>query len=77
MKAKPVKPEVGADEGEIAPGTYRTKGDLEDCYWERTARDGTVLANKFATSAQEITVTIRPSDGQFTTRGCGSWRIVK
>ncbi|MFF8610776.1 hypothetical protein ACF06X_33260 [Streptomyces sp. NPDC015346] len=77
VKAKPVKPEFGADEGEIAPGTYRTTGDLKDCYWERTAKDGTVLENKFATSAQEITVTIRATDGQFKTERCGRWRIVK
>lgn len=77
VKASPKEPEIGADEGEIAPGTYRTKGQLEDCYWERTSRSGEILDNRFATSAQEVTVTIRASDGQFTTRGCGDWRKVK
>ncbi|MFI6653182.1 hypothetical protein ACIBI8_37035 [Streptomyces sp. NPDC050529] len=78
VKANPAAPDPGSDEDqEIGPGTYRTKGDLEDCYWERTTRSGEIIDNSFATSAQEITVTIRASDGQFTSRDCGSWKLVK
>lgn len=72
VKAKP-----GADAEAIAPGSYRVSGALEDCYWERTSRSGEILDNAFATSAQDITVTILPSDGQFTARGCGVWKPVK
>ncbi|MFE6126741.1 hypothetical protein ACFQ6Q_00490 [Streptomyces sp. NPDC056437] len=64
------------EDPEIAPGTYRTAGDLEDCYWERTSKSGEILDNNFATSAQSITVTIREKDGQFTSRSCGTWKPV-
>ncbi|MEU0397727.1 hypothetical protein ABZ208_34195 [Streptomyces sp. NPDC006208] len=69
------------DDGEgdlplIPPGTYRTTDTVEDCYWERTSRSGDIIDN-FARSAQEITVTIAPSDGQFTTEGCGTWKKVQ
>ncbi|MGW6455522.1 hypothetical protein ACWF94_06260 [Streptomyces sp. NPDC055078] len=78
VKRKPKDPDPSSDEPqEIAPGTYRTKGDLEDCYWERTTRSGEIIDNNFATSAQVITVTIRASDGQFTSEGCGTWKPVK
>jgi hypothetical protein len=60
----------------IPPGTYRTTGVVEGCYWERTTRGGEIIDNNFATSAQEITVTIRSSDGQFTTENCGVWKKV-
>ncbi|MFB9558624.1 hypothetical protein ACFFTP_31145, partial [Streptomyces roseoviridis] len=73
VKTSPKEPEIGASEGEIAPGTYRTRGPSTDCYWERTAKDGTILDNRFATSTQEVKVTVRATDGQFTTRGCGQW----
>lgn len=61
----------------IPPGTYRAKGRMENCYWERTAKNGEIIDNQFATSAREITVTIRASDGQFTSEGCAVWRPVK
>ncbi|MFF4409865.1 hypothetical protein [Streptomyces sp. NPDC001404] len=67
---------VGSGPGQIAPGTYRTTGALRDCYWERTARSGEVLDNQYATSAQEVEVTVQSGDGQFTTRRCGSWKPV-
>lgn len=77
VKAKPADPDPNEDGGEIGPGRYRVEGDLEDCYWERTSRSGEILDNSFATSAQEITVTVRGSDGQFTSEGCGTWKPVK
>ncbi|TQK49796.1 hypothetical protein FBY35_0064 [Streptomyces sp. SLBN-118] len=72
-------PWSAGSEGEpgIAPGTYRTKGDLADCYWERTSKSGDILDNQFATSAQSITVSIRSGDGQFTSKSCGVWKPVK
>ncbi|MFF2411872.1 hypothetical protein [Streptomyces sp. NPDC058092] len=72
-----VKADPGTDDDAIAPGTYRTTGALEDCYWERTSKAGKILDNSFSSSAQEITVTIRATDGQFTTRDCGVWKPVK
>ncbi|MFD3337417.1 hypothetical protein ACFWV1_33020 [Streptomyces sp. NPDC058700] len=35
------------------------------------------LDNNFATSVRKITVTIRSSDGQFTSEGCEVWKPVK
>jgi hypothetical protein len=69
--------DVGAGADQMPAGTYRTTGALRECYWERTSRSGKVLDNAFATSAQEIRVTVRAGDGQFTTRSCGSWKPVR
>ncbi|WP_147992377.1 hypothetical protein [Streptomyces sp. t39] len=76
VAAEPGEPDPVSGEVAITPGRWRVSGDLEDCYWERTSRSGEILDNNFATSAQEITVTIRASDGQFTARGCGVWEKV-
>ncbi|MFF8840513.1 hypothetical protein [Streptomyces sp. NPDC015130] len=66
-------------EGEetIPPGTYQATGKMDDCYWERTSESGEIIDNTFATSARKITVTIRSSDGQFTSEGCEVWKPVK
>ncbi|MBI0312706.1 hypothetical protein [Streptomyces javensis] len=69
--------EVGSGPRQMPAGAYRTTGALRDCYWERTSRSGKTLDNQFATSAQEVRVTVRAGDGQFTSRQCGSWRPVK
>ncbi|MEU5490224.1 hypothetical protein AB0G98_21105 [Streptomyces sp. NPDC020196] len=61
----------------IPPGTYRAKGAMEDCYWERTSESGEIIDNNFATSARVITVTIAGSDGQFTSEGCEVWKPVQ
>lgn len=61
---------------DIKPGRYRVSGVIENCYWERTARDGSIIDNQFVTAARELVVVILPSDGAFTTRGCGTWRMV-
>jgi hypothetical protein len=50
---------------------------MDDCYWERTAESGEIIDNSFATSARKITVTIRSSDGQFTSERCAAWKPVK
>ncbi|MFG2677039.1 hypothetical protein [Streptomyces sp. NPDC048445] len=67
-----------AEEGveTIPPGTYRAKGRMQDCYWERTSKGGDIIANNLATSAQSITVTIAASDGQFTSERCAVWKPV-
>ncbi|MEU2453959.1 hypothetical protein ABZ605_28250 [Streptomyces sp. NPDC012765] len=66
--------EVGAGPKQMPAGSYVAAGALKDCYWERASRSGEVLDNQFATSAQEVRVTVRDGDGQFTSRGCGAWR---
>ncbi|MEU9085280.1 hypothetical protein [Streptomyces sp. NPDC048357] len=69
------KPKPG--EESIKPGTYRIKGDLKNCYWERLTRSGEIIDNNFASAAREITVTIRASDGLFRSEGCGgAWKPV-
>lgn len=72
--AAPSKGDVGAT---IPPGTYRTRGRLNDCYWERATAAGEILDNNFANAARDITVTIRPSDGMFKSDSCGTWKPVK
>lgn len=66
---------VGVD---INPGTYRTAKGMSDCYWERTTKGGATIANDFVTYAPAgVTVTIRPSDGGFSSEGCGPWKRVR
>ncbi|QFZ23162.1 hypothetical protein [Saccharothrix syringae] len=69
--------EVGTEKGQVKPGTYRTTGSVDDCYWERTRDDGEIIDNNFATHAKSITVTISPTDGSFTSERCGSWELVE
>ncbi|MFI9194162.1 hypothetical protein ACIG0A_33290 [Streptomyces californicus] len=74
----PSAEELSEGEGlPIPPGTYRASGRMEDCYWERTSKGGEILDNQLATSAQSVTVTIAPSDGQFTSERCAVWKPVK
>ncbi|MFF6903439.1 hypothetical protein [Streptomyces hydrogenans] len=61
----------------ILPGTYQAVGKMDGCYWERTSESGDIIDNNFATSARKITVTIRSSDGQFTSDNCETWKPVK
>ncbi|WP_144316942.1 hypothetical protein [Streptomyces sp. sk226] len=70
---------MGEDDEEltIPPGTYRASGRMEDCYWERTSKGGDILDNQLATSARSITVTVAPSDGQFTSERCAVWKPVQ
>ncbi|MCG5446140.1 hypothetical protein NIE79_004705 [Micromonospora sp. NIE79] len=63
---------------EIKPGTYETTAHsagetIGDCYWERSTDGGRTIANDFITAAKKVRVTIRSSDGIFTSRGCGNW----
>ena len=62
---------------EVKPGTYRTGPGVRDCYWERTTDGGGTIANDFVTFAPKgVTVTIRKSDGGFTSTDCGVWKRV-
>lgn len=79
VSSKPPSAEQLAEDEEVVtipPGTYRAKGRMEDCYWERTSESGEIIANNMATSAQSITVTIAASDGQFTSERCAVWKPV-
>ena len=73
----PTAEEAEQDVVTIPPGTYRTRGHLDDCYWERATKAGEILDNNFANAASDITVTILPSDGMFKSESCGTWRPVK
>lgn len=65
---------VGAGEEEIRPGKYRTAPEVTDCYWERVSDGGSTLANDFVTNAPKgVTVSIKSSDGGFSSSGCGVW----
>ncbi|MBT2505903.1 hypothetical protein J7I98_08320 [Streptomyces sp. ISL-98] len=76
VRAEP-DPDESDDAEFIQPGTYRTRGQLDNCYWERATKAGEIIDNNFANAAREITVTIRPSDGLFKSEGCGIWKPVK
>ncbi|ALG06865.1 hypothetical protein AOZ06_07890 [Kibdelosporangium phytohabitans] len=69
--------EIGAGPEQVKPGTYRTtRRSVEDCYWERTRADGEIIQNKLVTHAKRLTVTIKPTDGSFTSERCGTWEAV-
>lgn len=76
VKAKPGPADPESDVVEVAAGSYRTRGDLADCYWERTSQSGEIIANQLATQAREITVTVRAGE-LFTSQSCGTWKPVK
>lgn len=67
--------EVGTD---IKPGTYKSTGDDELCYWARlknTSGDfDAIITNHNGANA---TVTIKKTDGAFETARCGTWTKVK
>jgi predicted small lipoprotein YifL len=65
---------VGKD---VKAGTYRTEKEMHNCYWERTTKGGDTIANDFVTfAAKGVTVTIRSSDGGFSSKECGTWTRV-
>ncbi|MBM4574984.1 hypothetical protein GS896_25800 [Rhodococcus hoagii] len=69
---------IGDGPKQIPPGTYRVTAApgklITDGYWERTSKSGDIIANNFVSSAQEVTVTISPTDGQFTSKRMGTWK---
>jgi hypothetical protein len=72
-KPAPYDPDADSDVQQVKPGSYQAKGELSDCYWERTSQSGEIIANQFATQARVITVTLRAGE-LFHSEGCGSWR---
>ena len=72
---------VGKKAGMILPGNYRLKGPLVDCYWERSTKNGSTIANDFVTNAPDgVKVSVRAGEG-FTSQGCtdregGTWQRV-
>ncbi|MFF5081717.1 hypothetical protein ACFY36_32100 [Actinoplanes sp. NPDC000266] len=61
---------VGREAGMVLPGTYRLKGPLADCYWERSSGSGEIINHNFVTNAPSgVQVTVRAGEG-FTSRGC-------
>lgn len=65
--------EVGTD---IKPGTYRTRKQMTDCYWERSTPGGSIISNGFVSNAPAgVVVTVHKGEG-FTSRGCGYWTRV-
>lgn len=62
----------------IQPGTWRTKkSPVKNCYFERGDGAGGIIENNFVTFAEQLTVTISPSDGTFISRSCGGWERVQ
>ncbi|AJE41063.1 hypothetical protein [Streptomyces nodosus] len=67
---------VGKD---IQPGTYKTTGNSDGCYWER-AKDASgefesILANDNVTGTSYVTV--KASDKLFKTNDCKGWETVE
>lgn len=62
---------VGTD---ILPGRWKTAG-TDFCYWARLKNDtgdlGSIIANH--AGAGPSTVTVKATDGAFSTTGCGTW----
>lgn len=66
---------VGQGSNEVKPGTYTTKGQVRDCYWERSDSRGNILDNNFVSIAPPLTVTIYETDSEFTSQNCGQWTL--
>jgi hypothetical protein len=71
---------VGVD---IQPGTYRTAGPSEDaviktCIWSRRSDTSGEFKSVIATNIAQgpTTVTIKPTDGAFESRGCSPWQKI-
>ncbi|MDH6284310.1 hypothetical protein [Prescottella agglutinans] len=71
---------VGTGPNQIPPGTYQVTAKpgslIKDGYWERTSTSGDIIDNNFISSAQQVTVTIAATDGQFTSKKMGTWKPV-
>lgn len=60
---------VGVD---IQAGDYVAEPSGTSCYWARYDSSGDIIDNQ-VTEATRVTVTIKPRDSSFSTRGCGGW----
>lgn len=50
---------------------------MTNCYWERTTKQGEVIDHRFLTHHEDLTVTIRDTDGGFRAEGCGVWKPIR
>jgi len=64
--------------GDVQPGTYRSAGPADStgiCYWARlkdtTGDMDSIIANDVGKGPQVVTV--KKTDGAFSTRGCATW----
>jgi hypothetical protein len=68
---------VGYD---IEPGTYRSDGTTDSCYWARLSGFSgdidDIITNDFSMGGRR-TVVVRASDVGFETSGCGSWSKIE
>jgi hypothetical protein len=66
---------VGSD---FVPGTYRSRGNTDYCYWERArSADGTsgsIIANGISTG--QLVVTIGARDSVFGSSRCAAWKRI-
>lgn len=57
----------------MAPGTWKTKAGIKDCYWSRNTGGGDIIANDFVGFAPDgVTVTVYAGEG-FESSRCGTW----
>lgn len=60
--------QVGVD---IQPGTWKTAGSGQSCYWQTSSKSGDILAND---NVDGPTVVVIPASAfSFTTKRCGTW----
>jgi hypothetical protein len=60
---------------EIAPGTWRSTGTADDCYWQRSP-DGNpddIIDNHFGLAGGTVTIN---AGEEFETEDCGTWELV-
>ncbi len=53
------------------PGVWRAEGKVEDCYWEVTAADGTIVANNFARAGSKVSFSVKSGQSFTLEGGCG------
>jgi len=56
---------------DIAPGIWKSQGDGDDCYWERTTKTGDIIDNHFGMAGG--TMFVAAGDFQVQMRDCGTW----
>jgi hypothetical protein len=59
----------------VQPGTYSVS-PVSGCYWERRDAQGNIIEKSVVDVAQQVTVTVLPSDETFVSEGCGVWKRV-
>lgn len=56
---------------QIQPGTYRSAGPVENCYWARLDSAGGIIENSFIPAATQVEIYVDPSDFSLHIEGCG------